>query len=192
MGYYDTIRNAKIGEDAKLKKEAAIKGMNIAEATLANQQKEYQQQQQNLDLMSNALQKSFLMGAQAGVADTINQKMQMQQPQAYQEPSLGINQGVAEQMGDEALMQKANSIVDQLDAAQAQGAPKAELTKIYNTLEPRLKQAVTAIKVNKLKQQQRRQPQQGQPVQTPGSAVERINSPITKAANQILNETIGI
>jgi Zn-dependent M32 family carboxypeptidase len=113
---------------------------------------------------------------------------------------MGIHPAVAQKMGAEALRSKAISVVDQLDAAQEQGAPPQELAKVFNSLDPNLKQAVQAVKLEKekLKQQeldginQVADLQQNQML-VPGSAVDRVNSPITKQiVPGILQETMSI
>jgi uncharacterized protein YdcH (DUF465 family) len=110
-----------------------------------------------------------------------------------QESSLGINPALIEQAKEQKMNEMAYEFVNKLDELQEKGAPVQELAKMYNSLDPDLK-----IKVKKIKERKKQETnyisKQSKRLQNklPGTSVDRINSPITKTAQEILNQTLSL
>ena len=164
MGYFDTVKEADLGRKTMIDAQSQKQTLNKLNSLKPH--------------IDQAIIDASKEGVKAGAAAMWQDMRGV--PVQSQQPALGISQDTAEHLGGNALMQKASSIVDQLDLAQEQGAPPSELAKIYKSLEPNLQKAVEQIKLQKNSQQTKN---------LPGSAVERINSPITKSAKDILAQT---
>jgi small-conductance mechanosensitive channel len=190
MGYFDTVKEAKIGRDAIIKNQAKDQ---TSRAVMEMKPK-----------INNAIIDAAKQGVKAGATSMykdINNALGAHT--GRQLPAMGMSSATAQDLGNNALMEKASAIVDQLDSAQDNGTPPQELARVFNSLDPNLKKAVQQIKINKeqLKQQEldainqvssMQENQMNQNV-TPGSAVDRINSPITKqVVPAILDETMSI
>jgi ribosomal protein S17E len=110
-----------------------------------------------------------------------------------QESSLGLPPELAKQYEEQKMNQMANEIVNKLDSLQEKGAPVNELTNIYNNLDPDIKLRVKKIKENKkLKENYIRKQSKRLQNKLPGTSTQRINSPITKSAQQILMDTLKL
>jgi len=91
----------------------------------------------------------------------------------------------------EQLKQKeAVAFTEELDKLQNQGANPKQLAELYKQLDPELKEYVKQYKQQKLEKQKYEDISKKRLMnKLPGTSTQRISSPITKQAYQILQET---
>lgn len=195
MGYFDTVRNAKRGEQAMAALEAKQKGLEEADNILAKQDALEARKAAEQEALRNAA----LQGLKAGsaIASQVVGSPATPAPVNINAPVSGGLGG--NQMGESVLMAKAAQVVDQLDAAQEQGAPTSELAKVFESLDPTLKAAVQKVKMSKVQNKQDELnainqiaslQENNMPRQAPQSPKYRAQpTAITNQAQQIVAET---
>ena len=108
----------------------------------------------------------------------------------YEHKVLGIDSSLLNNPKVSELLPKAEEITNQLDELQYAGADPKELADVYNRLPPTMKVLVKRLKEQKISQAEKDILKSKAENRMIGSSVDRINSPITKAAKNILLETL--
>lgn len=179
MGLYDTVRNAKAGEEAAMNAAANKKGMEIADAEIAN----VQQRQQAEDMAnSRAMQReegAYIQGqadanaSQGGLGNAQN--------------IVGSDIG---QVQESALRDEAMNIIKELEAAKANGATDEELRGFISQIPPEVSGTVQQVRKEMLAQQANTAPQ---PQNRGGFASVPTGdaSPANQAANSVMQEVFA-
>ena len=203
MGY-SNLEDLKAGRNARIESESSRVADRKAEDILHARTQELQSKEDRVNEIEAAEARGIQNGSRAGKMDAAKyfaergfipgdvfngaaERFAQEDALADEADAGGLS--IPPEMAGQALQQQANDIAAKLTQASAEGAPDDQINATLDALQvpDQIKQAAAVMFMKNKKLSGR--PEMPQERMLPGSAVERMNSPVTRQAQQIGADT---